>query len=196
MDKIVTELQNVLVAMQHNLWFAFKLVALLWIIHFINRALQYRLNYLGIYPRSTQGLVGIIFAPLLHGSFNHLFFNSIPLLILFDLALLDGRTTFYFSSATIIILSGFLIWLFGRRALHIGASSLIMGYFGYLIAGAYFHFTVKTIILAVVCLYYFGGLLLALFPSANKDVSWEGHVFGFMAGIITAFFVPIILVVL
>ena len=100
---------------------------------------------------------------------------------------------FYYISGTITVLSGFLIWLFGRRGIHIGASSLIMGYFGYLLAKAYFNVTATTIVLAGFCLFYFGGLFLSLFPGAKKNVSWEGHVFGFVSGIFVSYYLPTLL---
>ena len=192
-ENIATEIHQLILAMKINTVFALELVSILWFIHIINCMMQYRLNVLGIRSRKLSGLPGIIFAPLLHGDFNHLFFNTIPLFVLSALILPEGRITFYYVSGTITILSGFLIWLFGRRGIHIGASSLIMGYFGYLLAKAYFHVTATTIILAGFCLFYFGGLFLSLFPGAKKNVSWEGHVFGFASGIFISYYLPTIL---
>ncbi|CAL7960589.1 Rhomboid family transporter protein [Gammaproteobacteria bacterium] len=191
--KIALEIQQLILAMKINTVFALELVSILWFIHIINSMMQYRLNFLGIRSRKLGGLPGIIFAPLLHGDFNHLFFNTIPLFVLSDLILPEGRVMFYYVSGTITILSGLLIWLFGRRGIHIGASSLIMGYFGYLLAKAYFNITATTIVLAGFCLFYFGGLFLSLFPGAKKNVSWEGHVFGFASGIFVSYYLPTIL---
>jgi membrane associated rhomboid family serine protease len=196
MDKIAHAFQTVIAAMQQNLEFALVFVGILWVINALNAILGYRLNALGIFPRTPYGLVGICFFAFLHGNASHLFFNSIPLCMLADLILLKGHQTFYIVTIAIIILSGIGIWIFGRRAIHIGASSLLMGYFGYLLANAYFHLDATTIILAGVCLYYFGGLVLALFPSVEKNVSWEGHVFGFAAGIATSYYYPIVTYIL
>ncbi len=193
LEKLSTEIQQLTIATQINALFALKIVGLLWLIQIINRIMQYQLNGLGVRPRTIRGLIGVIFAPILHGNFNHLFFNSIPLFALADLILIEGEVIFYYVSGTIIIVSGFLTWLFGRRGIHIGASGLIMGYFGYLLSKAYFHLTATTVILAGICLYYFGGLFLSLFPGAKKNVSWEGHVYGFLAGIFTAYCLPQIL---
>jgi len=193
LEKIATEIQHLIIAMQVNTLFALELVGILWLIHISNCIMQYRLNALGIRPRSLSGLPGIMFSPLLHGDFNHLFFNTIPLFVLSDLILPEGKIMFYCVSGTITLLSGFLLWLFGRHGIHIGASSLIMGYFGYLLAKAYFNLTATTIVLAGFCLYYFGGLFLSLFPGAKKNVSWEGHVFGFLSGIFTSYYLPTIL---
>jgi len=193
LEKLSTEIQHVIAAMQSNMLFSLKIIGVLWAIHITNRIMQYSLNNLGIRTRSLKGLPGIIFSPFLHGDFNHLFFNTIPLFVLSDLVLLDGKEVFYSVSFAIIILGGFLTWLFGKRGIHIGASSLIMGYFGYLLAKAYFHITGTTIILAGVCLYYFGGLILSVFPGAKKNISWEGHTFGLLSGIFVAYYLSVIL---
>jgi membrane associated rhomboid family serine protease len=150
------------------------------------------LNILGIWPRKLLGLPGIIFSPFLHGDFNHLFFNSIPLFIMASFVLLNGMRVFICVSVIIMILGGFCTWLIGRRGVHIGASSVIMGYWGYLLIEAYKHPTVISIALAIVCLYYFGGLALNLFPTKVKS-SWEGHFFGFAAGLVAAYATPSIL---
>ena len=193
LENFATEVHNVVLSMQNNMFFAFKIILFLWIIHVINYMAKYSLNNLGIKTRQAQGLPGIVLSPLLHGDFGHLFFNTIPFFVLADLVLLDGRMVFYKVTLTITILSGSLIWMFGRRGIHIGASSLIMGYMGYLLAKVYFSVTGTTIILAGVAMYYFGGLLLSVFPGARKNVSWDGHLFGFVAGIFTAYYLPRIL---
>jgi membrane associated rhomboid family serine protease len=190
LEQLGSQMDHLIVAMQNNLIFSLKLIALLWAIHIINKIAQYRLNVLGILPRRFRGLFGIPFSPFLHGDFNHLFFNSIPLFVLADLVLIEGKVVFYYVSVTIIIVSGFLTWLMGKRGIHIVASGLIMGFFGYLLSKAYFSISATTIILAGFCIYYFGGLFLALFPGAKKNISWEGHIFGFAAGIATAYWLP------
>jgi len=191
-DTLVRTLQDLVAQMMHNLPFMLMLVAGLWALNIINYLLKYRLNIFGIYPRHVFGLIGIPVSPFLHGDFNHLMFNTLPLFALANFILLQGRTVFYYVSAIIILVSGILVWLFGRRGLHIGASGLIMGYFGYLLINAYFQGTWLAIMLAIVCIYYFGGLIIHLFPTKER-VSWEGHVFGFAAGILASYMVPLLL---
>lgn len=176
--------------MKDNLSLAFSLVVVLWLIWLVNWLLGYRLNYLGILPRHLFGLIGIPFHPFIHGSFNHLFFNSIPLFALLTLILTGGVAHLICVTVAITLISGFAIWLFGRPALHIGASGLIMGYLGYLIVNAYFHPSALSYVLAIICLYYFGSLLLSIFPK-EEQVSWEGHLFGLFAGVMTTFLCPI-----
>lgn len=171
---------------QQNLVFLSPVIIILWLIQLFNWALSYRLNIMGIYPRTPQGLVGIVFSPFLHGSFNHVFFNSMILFVLANFVLLGGRTAFYQVSITIFLLGGFAVWLFARKAIHIGASGIVMGYLGYLLANSYYHTSSLTLILAFACIYFFGSLLAGLFPS-SEGVSWEGHVFGFLAGILSIY---------
>ncbi len=140
---------------------------------------------LGITPRKSYGLLGILFAPLLHANFNHLFFNLIPLLILSNFLLLNGIGYFIVVSIFITLISGILTWCFGRRALHIGASGLVTGYWSLLVCNIYQQGTLVAIITGGLSLYYFAGIFLGIFP-LQKGVSWEGHLFGFIAGILVA----------
>jgi len=153
----------------------------------VNALTRYRLNVLGIYPRHMIGLIGIPCSSFLHGSFSHLMFNVFPLFILSNLILLQvSESTYIHVSLFIIAVSGALLWLFGRRAIHVGASALIMGYFGFIVIGVYHQPNVIGIIAAIVCVYYLGGMFSNLLPSKDKTVSWEGHLFGFLSGILAA----------
>ena len=190
LEKISNDLMEIINVSQHNSLFVAKIIAFLWVIQLINLISGYRLNLLGIYPRTKKGLIGIITCPFLHGNFGHLFFNSIPLFVLSCLILLKGQVFFCYLSVFIIIISGLLTWLLGRRAVHIGASSVIMGYFGFLLSQSYLNFSASSVITAIVCLYYFGGMLFSFFPSVTgKNVSWEGHLFGFISGIMASFII-------
>lgn len=186
MTQWLASLQSALELIKKNIPMALLILAIFWVIFLINMLLGKRLNYLGIYPRHVAGLIGIFFSPFLHANFNHLFFNSVPLFVLTVFMLLYGLKNFIIFSLVIIFFSGILIWLFARKAIHIGASALIMGYWGFLIVDAYYHPSILSIPVIIVCVYYFGGLILSLFPSSEK-VSWEGHLFGLIAGILTSY---------
>lgn len=188
---ITDQLLNALELIKANIRQALLIVGLLWIIQVVNFVLRYRLNVLGIYPRKIPGLVGIFCAPFLHGSFTHLFFNSIPLFVLVDFALANGLHQFEIITLIIMVISGLATCVFGRPGIHVGASSVIMGYFSYLLLNAYQHPSVMGVMLAIVCAYYFGGLLLSIFPQEEKT-SWEGHLSGFLAGIAAVYVCSII----
>lgn len=186
MDNLISQLSQTLYLLRINSITALYIVGILWAIYFINALLFHkRLNILGIYPRDFWGLFGIFFHSFLHGDFSHLFFNSIPFFALTDFMLIDGLSNYIKITISISLLSGLAIWLFGRKGIHIGVSSLISGYFGFLLANAYKHPSISSIFLAIICAYYFGGIFLGIFPQEEK-VSWEGHLFGFLAGLAVA----------
>lgn len=187
MNTLLTQLNFLLTTILAHLSVSLFLMAILWGVHILNAILGYRLNYLGIYPRNIFGIPGILFSPLLHGSFNHLFFNSLPLFILMNFILLGGIQLLIWVTLIVTVVSGILTWLFGRKAIHVGASGLIMGYWSYLLINAYHNPTLLSLVLGIVCIYYLGGLFFHIFPSEDS-VSWEGHIFGLIAGVV-AFYI-------
>ncbi len=186
LENLADAFNQIFSSIQENFGLLAAIILILWGIQFLNHISGYRLNLLGIYPRTVHGLIGIIAAPFLHGSFQHLFFNTLPLIVLGALVLVNGKPAFLEISAIIMGISGFATWLFGRRALHVGASGVILGYWGFLLFSAYEEQSALTFALGFLCLYYFGGLALNLFPTEEK-VSWEGHVFGFFSGILASY---------
>ncbi|HBI21176.1 MAG TPA: rhomboid family intramembrane serine protease [Legionella sp.] len=157
---------------------------------FLLTSLDKRLLCLGIVPRHLYGLPGVLFAPFLHANFNHLFFNTIPLLVLSDFLLIYGLLYFLMVTFVITVLSGLLIWCFAKPGLHVGASAVITGYWALLLMNSYQQANVTSIMLGVVSVYYFAGIFYGVFPG-KKGVSWEGHLFGLIAGIATGFFLTI-----
>lgn len=188
MDQLIAQLQFSVTIIQQNLPTLLGLLGIIWVINGINWVLGNPLFLFGISPRRAWGLIGIFFSPWLHANFNHLFYNSIPLILLASGALITGWDNFLLISAIIIIVSGILIWLGGRPGVHIGASALIMGYWAYLLALSFWLESGVALLVGFIALYYFGGLVANLFPSEDR-VSWEGHVYGFMAGILAAWWV-------
>ncbi len=184
-DTLTDTLILIIQQTQDHLDILLWMVGLLWAIFLITQ-LEPRLLYLGIMPRHRIGLLGIFFSPLLHAHFNHLFYNTIPLVVLSDFLLINGLNYFIFVTFTITIISGFLVWCFGKSGLHIGASGLITGYWGLLISNIYQQGTLVAIIIGVTTLYVFAGIFLGIFPR-EKNVSWEGHFFGLLAGFLVSY---------
>ena len=162
------------------------LVGLCWLVFVVNNLLwNGHLNNYGIIPRHLGGLPGILWAPFLHTSFEHLAANTLPLLILGVIICARNRSEFAMIAVAGTLLGGGLTWLFARNASHIGASGLIFCFFGYLASLAYFQRTFGTLILSVVCLLAYGGILKGILPSSTA-ISWESHVAGLAAGIVIA----------
>jgi membrane associated rhomboid family serine protease len=161
------------------------LVALLWLIEAANTMLGHRLNQFGIYPRNLQTLPGIVVWPLLHVNFQHLIMNTTPLLVLGFFVALRGLSGFLVTTAIIVIMGGVGVWVFGRPAYHIGASALVFGYFGFLLAAGVYERSFTALAVAVFVLSYYGGLIYGVIP-VDSFISWEAHLFGLLAGVYAA----------
>ncbi|GKX62499.1 rhomboid family intramembrane serine protease [Pragia fontium] len=139
------------------------------------------LNQFGILPRTSQGLVGILFSPFLHGDWGHLLSN-LPVLLILSGLLLSNSIRYYISASVfIILLEGLLVWLFARSAIHIGASGWIFGLWSLLLINAFTQRRIRDFILALLILVYFGGMASGLLPS-EPGISTEGHIAGAIAG--------------
>jgi membrane associated rhomboid family serine protease len=156
-------------------------LALMWGLEVIDAILGQKLNSLGIEPRTLSGLIGIPLAPLLHGGFDHLLANTVPFAILAFLTIMRGLSTFIMVTLIVTLVGGALVWIMGSSGYHIGASGLIFGYFGYNLAMGIFERSFKSIAMAVLVGLLYGGMIFGVFPG-RAGVSWEGHLFGALAG--------------
>lgn len=158
------------------------LLLVFWVIEFINLLMGNSLTAYGIVPREFGGLIGVLFAPFLHVGVGHITANSFPFLVLGGLTILRGISFFFKISLFIIIVSGLAVWVIGHTGVHIGASSLIFGYFGYLIARAFIERNRKAAMIAIIVGISFGSMIFGVLPGM-PGVSWEGHLTGFLAGV-------------
>ena len=172
MELIVNKLQPVLI-----------LVALIWIIEIVNLLNGHRLVSFGILPRTLTGLIGIPLAPMLHAGVWHAVSNTVPLLILGALTLAGGKRKFWETTVAVTLLSGVLVWIFARGAYHVGASGLVFGYFGVILARAFMERSITAIAIAIVTIMATGGLIWGVLP-LRSFVSFESHLFGMIAGFI------------
>ncbi|MBF6168105.1 rhomboid family intramembrane serine protease [Streptomyces gardneri] len=145
-----------------------------------------RLDYAGIEPRRADGLSGILFAPLLHGGWGHLIGNTLPVLVLGFLVLLAGIGRGLAATAIIWLLAGLGVWLTGAAgSVHLGASSLVFGWLTFLISRGWFARNVGQIALGLVVLALYGSLLWGVLPGQDR-ISWQGHLFGALSGLLAA----------
>lgn len=164
----------------------FLFLAILWGVQVVQYLSGINLGYLGIYPRDSSGLWGILLAPMIHGGFGHLISNSIPLLMLSILILLFYRRIALPSMLLIYVLTGVLVWVFGRPVYHIGASGVVYGLVAFVFWNGVFRRNVKSIALAGVVLFYYGSMFAGILPG-QEGISWESHLLGAGAGIFVSF---------
>jgi membrane associated rhomboid family serine protease len=165
-------------------------VAVLWAMQGLNWVTGYQLNYaFGLIPRQVSGLDGIVAMPLLHGSLSHLMSNTPPLLLMGALLAATATRALVAVNAVIVILGGALVWVFGGFAVHIGASGLVFGWFGFLCARGLVDRSPITLGAALVVGAVYGSLIWGVFPG-QPGVSWEAHLFGALAGAVAAMVIP------
>ncbi|MCX6222172.1 MAG: rhomboid family intramembrane serine protease [Bacteroidia bacterium] len=166
-------------------WYSFFItsafVVVLWLIKLVEY--EYTLDFAGwgIYPRELDGSWGILFSPLIHGSFAHLAANTVPMFVLMF-------SLFFFyrkSSALIFVLiyfsTGLFVWLGGREAWHIGASGLIYGLAAFLFLSGVLSSNVRLLTISLVVAFFYGGLFWGIFP-IKPEISWESHLWGALSG--------------
>lgn len=161
----------------------FTLLIVIWIAQLLNFVLGEELNqWFGLEPRDFGGLIGIPAAPFLHDGFGHLIANTVPLVVLGGMAAMASPKRFMESTIIIVLLGGLLVWLLARggNRVHVGASGLVFGYLGYVVALGVFERSLRAIAMAVLAGLLYGGLVWGVLP--DQRVSWESHLFGAMAG--------------
>ncbi len=160
-------------------------IAFIWVVFFFDRFMT--LERYGLVPRDLHGLIGIVAMPFLHSDLSHLISNTVPLAV--TLFLLAGsRANSSVIVMLIIILGGIILWLFGREARHIGASGLVFGLIAFHIFAGIFEKRFKSIAITLfVGILYAGTLFNGVLPF-QKGVSWDGHLFGAVAGTLVALF--------
>ncbi|WP_420630989.1 rhomboid family intramembrane serine protease [Candidatus Leptofilum sp.] len=164
-------------------------VLLLWIIEGVDQLIfGGSLDGFGVRPRTLDGLWGVLWAPFLHGGFRHLIANTGPLLILGSIVMLSRRLRDFFLITFIVTLIGGLgAWLIGPQlSVHLGASGLIFGYFGFLLLAAYFERSCRAIFIALVVLLLYSGIIWGVLPQGG-GISWQTHLFGFIGGGVAAY---------
>ncbi len=169
-----------------SFYLAAAFVALLWSIKLVETIGGVSLLKLGIFPGSAQGLVGIVFAPLIHGSYAHLLANTPPLLILGTTLLYAYPRAARIAVPTIYLGTGVCVWLLGRAAWHIGASGLTFGFLLFVFTIGIIRRDRKAIALSLLVFFLYGGMLAGVIPG-RQEISFESHLAGAFIGLVMAF---------
>ena len=176
--------------MQHTIQQEIKgvsaFVGAIWAVFVLEFLLPFDLTSLGLVPRTLTGLVGIPAMPFLHANLQHIASNTVPLFILLIL-LAGSKANSWGVVVEVVLLGGIFLWLFGRPANHIGASGLISGLTAFLIVSGLLERRFVPLVISVVVIFFYGGsLLLGVVPRLGSHISWDGHLFGAVAGGIIA----------
>jgi membrane associated rhomboid family serine protease len=161
----------------------------LWVVEFYDQMTGERLDADGIVPRNVDGLEGIVWAPLLHAGWAHLIANTLPFVVFGFLVLANGIGRFLFVTAIIWVIAGLGVWFTAPYGtVTVGMSGVIFGWLTYLLVRGFFARSGAQIVLALVVFFLWGGILLGVVPG-QEGVSWQGHLFGALAGVLAAWLV-------
>jgi membrane associated rhomboid family serine protease len=162
-------------------------VLLIWMLHIVQHLFEFDLTHLGVYPQKIKGLVGILFSPLIHGSWEHLMSNSVPLLVL-------GTMLFYFYPKPawkvfllLYFVTGIWVWFGARQAFHIGSSGIVYGLASFVFTCGVILKSVSLLAVSLLVVFLYGSIIWGIFP-INWSFSWESHLSGFVLGIILAIY--------
>ena len=170
-----------------SLFFPMFFLLVIWMVKIWEEVMGVSFAQYGVYPRTTDGLVGILFYPLIHGDFNHLINNSTALLLL-------SLGIFYFYRPVAFriyfwtyVMSGIWIWVSARQSFHIGSSGLIYGFASFIFFSGVIRKNTNLLALSMLVTFLYGGMVWGIFPIL-PNMSYEGHLWGSIAGIILAIY--------
>lgn len=161
------------------------MAAVMWLVELVDLLPRTNLDQWGIQPRTLRGLTGVVASPFLHDGLGHLIGNTIPFLVLGCIIAASGTQRFIQVTVIVGLCAGLGTWLFGPAyTIHIGASGLVFGYLTYLVARGFFQRHLGQIVVGLIVLFFYGSLLWGLLP--RPGISWQGHLFGSIGGVIAA----------
>lgn len=171
---------------KHSFLLPLLFIVCLWTIALVEYILSIKFSFLGVYPRTVKGLPGILLMPFIHADFQHLFSNSVPLLVMGTAIIYFYRSLSYRVFIIVWLVSGLLVWFAGRPSYHIGASGVVYGLAAFLFVSGAIRRNPRLAAISLVVVFLYGGLIWGVLP-IWPAISWEGHLFGSVAGTICAF---------
>lgn len=163
------------------------MVLILWVIEGLQWLTGIHLSTWGVLPRDEDGIMGILFMPMLHADWGHLLSNTPPLFVLSAIILFFYRRVAIPAFFMIYGLTGVAVWLFGRGyTYHIGASGVIYGLVAFVFWSGIFRRNIRSIALALIVAFYYGGMMMGILPG-QEGISWESHLYGALVGVFVAY---------
>lgn len=160
-------------------------ITILWCIKSAEILFGWNLSFMGLMPLSAHGLLGILTAPLVHGSLEHIFNNTFAILILASFLYYGYPKSWWKVLSLVWVVSGVGVWLFARQATHIGASGITHGLFFFLFVASIFRRDKSSVAIMMIAFLLYGGMTMSIFPR-EAGISFEYHFFGALAGVIAA----------
>ena len=164
----------------------FLFTFLIWFVYWVEIQFSYNFTKVGILPRNLSGLKGVLFSPFIHSDTNHLFNNSIPLFVLLSFLIYFYRSVYikvlFFGG----LLSGLLTWVIAREAFHIGASGIVYLLFSFVFFSGIIKKQFQLVAVSLIVIFLYGSMIWYVFP-IKEGISWEGHLSGFVVGVIFAY---------
>jgi len=163
------------------------LLIIIWGVKIIECLFQLSFINYGVFPQKISGLKGIFLSPFIHKDFKHILNNSYPLLMLIGLLFSFYKKIAFQILIWLYLISGFWLWIIGRPAFHIGASGVIYALAGFLFLSGLIRKNRSLSAISLLVIFLYGSLIWGIIP-ISKSISWEGHLSGFLAGLLVAVF--------
>ena len=168
------------------LWVPIVAIVAIWLIYWVEITFGYNFNTYGILPREIKGLRGVLFSPFIHSDASHLSSNSIPLFVLLASLFYFYRKIAHKVLIYGILFSGLFCWIIARDSYHIGASGVIYLLFSFIFFSGIIRKHYRLIAMSLVVIFLYGGMIWFIIPTEDR-ISWEGHLSGFLIGLLFAF---------
>lgn len=173
--------------LKHYFLIPFLAIVSIWLIYAFEIYFDISFNHYGIYPRRFFGLIGVLIAPFIHSDTLHVFNNTIPLVVLLSCLIYFYKDVYKSVFIYGWLLSGFLTWLFAREAYHIGASGIVYLLFSFVFFSGLIKKQYQLVAVSLVVIFLYGSMVWYVLP-IEDGISWEGHLSGFLSGLLFAFY--------
>jgi membrane associated rhomboid family serine protease len=178
------------IRIRNSILLSLAVIAVIWLVKLAEWVFDLDLSYLGVYPLKVSGLIGIITAPLIHADPAHAGANSLPLFVSVAVIFYFYREVAWQVFVLIWVITGIWVWSFARESYHIGASGIAYGYISFLFFSGIFRRNLRLMAISLLMVFLYGGLFWGIFPDffPKRNISWESHMMGGLAGLVIAVF--------